>query len=78
MKRTQLYIPENLHKKIKAEAREEGRSMSDLMREFLAEGLDNKKKQKGQVDLTDLANLNLSGGPKDLSKNMDNYLYDNE
>ncbi|MFB6226067.1 MAG: ribbon-helix-helix protein, CopG family [Candidatus Paceibacteria bacterium] len=78
MKRTQLYIPENLHKKIKAEAKEEGRSMSDLMREFIAEGLEHKKKQKKQVDLTDLANLNLSGGPKDLSKNMDSYIYDSE
>lgn len=77
MKRTQIYIPENMHKEMKNLAQKKDRSMSDLVRQFIEQGLEQESEDKTS-DLSDLADLNFSGGPKDLSENIDKYIYQDE
>lgn len=73
MIRTQIYIKETLHERAKTIAKRRKQSLADLYRSFIAEGL--KADERHGVDLTSLANLGLKGGPKDLSSEMDEYLY---
>ena len=73
MIRTQIYIPETLHERAKTIARKKGKSLATLYRNFIANGLNATKNRGG--DLTTLAKLNLKGGPKNLSRDIDKYLY---
>lgn len=73
MIRTQIYIPETLHQRAQTLARSKKQSLAHLYRNFIAKGL---KKEIHTRDLTSLAKLNLKGGPKNLSRNIDKYLYD--
>ncbi len=72
MIRTQIYIPETLHERAKTVARSKKQSLANLYRSFIANGL---KASSGGGDLTALAKLNIKGGPKNLSSDIDKYLY---
>ena len=72
MIRTQIYIPETLHQRARGVARSKKQSVANLYRNFIANSLE-RETQTG--DLTSLANLNLKGGPKNLSSDIDKYIY---
>lgn len=72
MIRAQIYIPETLHQRAKNLASSKKKSVANLYRDFIAAGL---KKAVLAKDLTSLAKLNLKGGPKNLSRDIDKYLY---
>lgn len=72
MLRTQIYIPETLHERAKSLARAKRQSLANLYRGFIANGL--KSSNRGG-DLTALIKLNIKGGPKNLSRDIDKYLY---
>ena len=73
MIRTQIYIHETLHERAKSFARNKKQSLANLYRNFIASGLEASKNRGG--DLTALAKLNIKGGPKNLSRDIDKYLY---
>ncbi|MCJ7739848.1 hypothetical protein MUP32_00840 [Candidatus Microgenomates bacterium] len=77
MIRTQIYIPEDTHTQLLQLAKAKSSSMAEITREFIEEGLKKEKNadNTGIKTLQALSNLNLKGGPKDLSKNLDHYLY---
>jgi len=73
MIRAQLYIPETLHERAKSVARSKKQSLANLYRGFITKGLETSKNRGG--DLTSLVKLRLRGGPKNLSRDIDKYLY---
>ncbi len=75
MIRTQLYIPETVHERVKVIARSKKQSLANLYREFINNGLKKETSKNRGGDLTVLAKLNIKGGPKNLSRDMDKYLY---
>lgn len=76
MIRTQIYIPEEIHQETKFLAQKQGKSMAELLRSFITIGvIEEKKKKSKQRSLSSLARLGIKGGPKNLSKNIDKYLY---
>lgn len=75
MIRTQIYIPEPLHQNAKLAAKKENKPVAALYRKFIAEGLEAVQKKQAEKSLDFLINLKFRGGPKDLSKNIDHYLY---
>ena len=75
MIRTQIYIPETLHERAKIIARNKKQSLANLYREFINNGLKKETSKNRGGDLTVLAKLNIKGGPKNLSRDMDKYLY---
>ncbi len=74
MKRTQIYIPEETHHKAQVIADANGTSVASLYRCYIEQGLKEEKKKYGS--LSALLDLKFTGGPKDLSKNMDKYIYE--
>ena len=72
MIRTQIYIPETLQERAKRLARSKKQSVAKLYRNFIAHGL---KQTSGKGDLTSLIKLRLKGSPRNLSEQMDKYLY---
>ena len=75
MLRTQIYLPEDLHQEIDAVARREKKPAAKIIRELLIEGINKKHKETAGEALNRLATLKVKGGPKDLSVNLDKYLY---
>jgi len=75
MIRTQIYIPEPVHQAAKTLARHQNKTLADLLRRLIVSGLKEEKKKIKPKSLAPLSKLNITGGPKDLSKNMDKYLY---
>jgi len=75
MIRTQIYIPEHLHKTAKNIAEKKNEALAKLLRRLIARGIEEEKKSTKSKPLSSLANLNITGGPKNLSRNMDKYLY---
>lgn len=75
MLRTQIYIPENIHQKVKIIANLQNKSMADLIRRLIIVGLIKEEKRIKPKSLDAIAKLNITGGPKNLSSNMDKYLY---
>ncbi|MEK7542131.1 MAG: CopG family transcriptional regulator [Patescibacteria group bacterium] len=76
MKRTQIYIPEEMHAQFAKLAETRRKALAELIREFLAKDLKEiPEENAGKQAMWRLANLNLRGGPKDLSQNLDKYLY---
>lgn len=73
MIRTQIYIPETLHERAKSVARNRKQSLANLYRGFITNGLQASKNRSG--DLTVLAKLKIKGGPKNLSRDIDKYIY---
>lgn len=74
MIRTQIYIPETLHSQLKLLASRQKKSLAEVLREFIKQGMVNKQ-NTGVKSLQSLIDLKITGGPKDLSKNLDKYLY---
>jgi hypothetical protein len=77
MIRTQIYIPEATHRELTKLAEVKKQPMAQVVREFIEEGVKKATEidYSGRTTLEALANLKLKGGPKDLSHNLDYYLY---
>lgn len=84
MKRTQLYIPDSLHRILKKQARTRKCSTSHLIREYLEEATTAKEEpvQGGAKVLLEmmqdahrLAGNRKTKAPSDLAENHDYYLY---
>jgi predicted DNA-binding protein len=77
MIRTQIYIPETTHKELARLAEAKRQSMAQVVRELIEEGVQKVKHTdySGKATLMALVNLKLTGGPQDLSHNLDHYLY---
>ena len=77
MIRTQVYIPDDKYNELKILSAMGYGTFSELFREGIDEVINKKKAKKVKKfdALKDFAG-SLKGGPKDLSKNMDYYLYE--
>lgn len=75
MLRTQIYIPEPIHQTAKYLAQVQNESLASLLRRLITEGIKEEKKKISPKSLSPLTKLNIKGGPKDLSANLDKYLY---
>jgi len=77
MIRTQIYLTEELYRDVEALARRQKKTKSQVIRESLEEGLEGKKKtyNAGKI-LLKIAGKAVKGGEKDLSENIDKYLYE--
>lgn len=81
MIRTQVYLPEVLYEDIKRRARIKGKPAAQLIRDSLEQSLHTSQAQKTtqRKSWAELAKeLNITGGPKDLSRRIDDYLYGDE
>ena len=80
MIRTQIYLPDQLYQEIGLVAEREKKPRAQVIRETLNEGLGRKKDiRNGGTALLELAELGKKlriKGPKDLSENIDKYLYE--
>ena len=76
MIRTQIYIPDELHQAAKTIARREEEPLAEVLRRFITKGIKEEKQRFKPKSLNILAQLNITAGPKDLSSNMDKYLYE--
>ncbi|OGG17137.1 hypothetical protein A3D77_01110 [Candidatus Gottesmanbacteria bacterium RIFCSPHIGHO2_02_FULL_39_11] len=75
MTRTQIYLPGDQLIQLQFLAKKKNTKMSKLIRAFIEHGIENeRKKAKKNTFLTDLAG-SVTKGPKDVSKNLDKYLY---
>ena len=77
MIRTQIYLDEQLHRDLNLLARQEKESMAEVARNILKEGIKKRKKtdMSGKGTLQSLLIIKAKGGPRDLSRNIDYYLY---
>ena len=77
MIRTQIYIPKETHNQLSRLARSKQEPMAKVVRQFLVEGLKRAQVQdlSGKQALHRISSLRLQGGPKDLSRNLNHYLY---
>ena len=50
-------------------------SLANVLRQFIAKGIREERKQLKPKSLSSLTKLNITEGPKNLSRNMDIYLY---
>ena len=80
MIRTQVYLPKDLYRHIDLVAKRDKKAKAQVIREVLDEGIKKKHGNAGEA-LLRLAKLGEKlniRGPKDLSKNIDKYLYEDE
>jgi hypothetical protein len=76
MIRTQLYLPESTHRRLKELARERKQAMAQLVRTILEQELQAQTTNDGGLAiLRDVGRIQASEGPADLSTNLDHYLY---
>ena len=79
MTRTQIYLPEEMVLQIKLAAKRQNVKMSELIREFLAKGLNNHDKKTKKKTLADMVGILNEGGfdckPEELSKKIDEIVY---
>ncbi|MBA3724537.1 MAG: ribbon-helix-helix protein, CopG family [Candidatus Levybacteria bacterium] len=78
MQRTQMYLDEKLRKDLKALAKREDKSMAEVARDILQEGVEKKRSSvdnSGIKIMLSLLDIKAKGGPKDLAVNHDHYLY---
>lgn len=77
MIRTQIYLDKELHKDLTVLARKQQESMAKVARDILKEGLKRRKSidTSGKEALKKIIAMKVTGGPKDLSSNLDYYLY---
>ena len=77
MIRTQIYVPREIHNQLTRLARSKHEPMAKIVRQFIKDGLRRvrAKDLSGKQALQRIANLRLKGGPRDLSRNLDHYLY---
>lgn len=82
MIRTYIYFPKELNTEIEHLAKDVNKSKATVIREALQEGLTSIKKQKsGGVEalfkISALGERIKAKGPKDLSENLDKYVWEN-
>ena len=77
MVRTQVYIPQDTHKKLISLAAEETKPMAVIIRAFIEQGLETVKLKdnSGKKTLANIAKLQFTGGDEHLSENIDHHLY---
>ena len=76
MQRTQIFLPEEYHLQLKMLASKLHLSKGAVIRLMLEKGLKQKEEfLGGGNDLGKLSKLKIKGGGKDLSQNLDRYLY---
>ncbi len=77
MIRTQIYLPDDLHSQLIQLARAKSTSMAEVTRNFIEKGLKTSRNidTSGKTVMRKIANMNIKKGPKDLSYNLDHYLY---
>jgi len=75
MIRTQIYIPDSIHQAAKMLAQEQDRSLAELLRQIIVYGLKEERKKIKPKSLAPLTNLKITGGQKNLSANIDKYIY---
>ncbi|HEX9722474.1 MAG TPA: hypothetical protein VGA53_04365 [Candidatus Paceibacterota bacterium] len=76
MIRTQIYIPKYTHDRLVQLARARKEALAKIVREFIEAGIEKSPlDQSGKTNLQELIRLNFRGGPKDLSTNLNRYLY---
>lgn len=77
MIRTQVYLDENIYRDLISLAKREKISMAKAAREILYEGLRKRKNTdlSGKHVLRKLLEMQITEGPKDLSSNINHYLY---
>ena len=75
MLRTQLYLPEDLRREIDVVARKEKKPAAQVIRELLKTGINARQQESIGHAFARLA-LVKAKGPKDLSANLDQYLYE--
>jgi predicted DNA-binding protein len=76
MIRTQVFLPKELYQSLKIQSSKESKPTAQIIRETLETGLNQMKTKQNSGDaLLQLAKLNIKG-PKDLSQNIDKYLYE--
>lgn len=77
MIRTQMYLDEDIHKDLTHLARRERKSMAEVTRVILKEGIKKRKNVDRSGVKTLLAIANIGGTSDDpyLSENIDHYLY---
>lgn len=73
MIRTQIYLPDDLHRDLKLLARATGVNFSTLIREG-AHAVIAKKKQEKKRDWRKFVGA-IAGGPRDVASKIDYYLY---
>lgn len=78
MIRTQVYLPKQLYQNIDLVAKKEKKAKAQVIREALEKGIEQKRENGGKVLLEIAAMAKKRGwkGPKDLSINIDKYLYE--
>lgn len=76
MLRTQVYLSEELNQELKLLAVKEDKPVAEIIREFLHEGLEKRRRKKKNAGTTlkEIAALAIEG-PGDLSTNLFDYLY---
>jgi len=75
MRRTQIYLPESTYRVLVKLRKQRKQSIAQIIRDVLNRNLIAGELESEELDVESLANLKLSGGPKDLSENLDDYLY---
>lgn len=77
MIRTQIYLPEDIHYQLIQLAKAKSTSMAEVTRNFIEKGLKTFKDvdTSGKTVMRKLLNMKIKGGPRDLSTNLDHYLY---
>lgn len=76
MIRTQVYLPEELYNELKLLANTTRRKFSELVREGARLIVQKRIAQKRRFDVwKDFVGKGKRGGPKDISANIDYYLY---
>lgn len=77
MIRTQIYIPETIHKELVRLAQEKQEPMAHIVRVFIEEGIGKTKNADytGKTAIRNILKVQARGGPQDLSTNHDHYLY---
>jgi metal-responsive CopG/Arc/MetJ family transcriptional regulator len=81
MIRTQVYLTLDLVRQISLLAKQEGKSMAEIIRELLALALQRRQQANPSQGLLKLAELGKqwnTQAPADLSTNLDEYLYGNK
>ena len=73
----QISLPEDLDQKIQERAKRLQASEERVIRELIEQGLQTAKPMSLGESLRQLANLGIKG-PKDLSQNIDKYLYEED
>lgn len=74
MIRTQVFLPETTYQQIRIQAELQNKPAAQIIREALESGIKPQNKGNAGDALLQLAGLKAKG-PRDLSKNIDKYLY---